>query len=59
MPNLRARGNGLFIEVTRTPTERKQAEKFAKMEQIEKENQELKQELAEIKEALGLNKEGK
>lgn len=56
MPNLRSRGNGLFIEVTRTPTERKQAEKFQKVDKLEQENQELKEQIAELRAAMGLDK---
>lgn len=55
MPTLKSKGNGLFIESFRTPSERKRAEMDKKTEEVIKENFELKERLARLEEALGIN----
>lgn len=57
MPTLKARGNGLFIESFRTPGEYIKAQKEKKVDEVLKENEELKQRLVEIEKALGITPE--
>lgn len=57
MPTLKSKGNGLFIESFRTPSEKKRAEMDKKTEDVIKENAELKQRLAKLEEALGITAE--
>lgn len=57
MPTLKSRGHGLFIESFRTPGERVQAERNKKMDEVIKENVELKERLEKLEKVLGIEKE--
>lgn len=57
MPTLKSKGNGLFIESFRTPAEHVRAQKDKKVDEVLKENEELKNRLAKLEAALGITSE--